>query len=106
MSEFIIAYVTVPSEAEGRKIARLLVEEKLAACVNVVPDIQSFYRWEGQVQHDKELLLMIKSQSKKMASLITRVKELHSYDVPEVISMPVTQGSDDYLDWVRNETTD
>ena len=104
MSDFIVAYVTVSSEAEGAKIARSLIEENLAACVNIVPNVHSFYQWQGEMQQDKELLLIIKSQGIKMSSLVQRVKDLHSYDVPEVISMPISDGSRDYLNWVRKET--
>lgn len=105
MSEFITVYVTVSSETEGTHISRALVEEHLAACVNVIPGVRSFYRWEGTVADDPELLLIIKSRSSRLTPLITRIKELHSYDVPEVIALPIQGGSDDYLDWVRTETT-
>ncbi len=104
MSDCVVVYITVSSESEGAKIARSLVEEKLAACVNIVPNVKSFYQWEGQLQEDKELLLIIKSRGKKMSGLIHRVNELHSYDVPEVICLPISNGSPDYLDWIKEET--
>ena len=102
MTDYIVAYVTVASEAEGRLIARTLVEEHLAACVNVIPNVQSFYRWEGQVRHDAELLLIIKSRAQHMARLITRVQELHSYDVPEIIAVDLAEASTGYLSFLRD----
>ncbi len=104
MSDFVVIYVTVSSEAEGTKIARALVEERLAACVNVVPNVQSFYRWEGNIRNDRELLLIIKSQGLHISDLIGRIKELHSYRVPEVISLPIVTGNSDYLAWIKKET--
>ena len=95
--------VTAPStEAEG--LARALVEEGLAACVNLIPGIRSFYRWEGQVQDDSEVLLVIKTGSERCDALAERVRELHSYDLPEVLALPVAGGSRRYLDWVRAES--
>ena len=90
-----------PAQAEG--LARTLVEERLAACVNVVPGVRSFYRWEGAVQDDAELLLVAKTHAERGGALAARVKELHPYDLPEVLELPAVGGSDAYLDWVRSE---
>jgi periplasmic divalent cation tolerance protein len=95
--------VTAPvAEAEG--LARALVDEGLAACVNLIPGIRSFYRWEGQVQDDDEVLLVIKTGSVRREALAERVRELHSYDLPEVLALPAVGGSRRYLDWVREES--
>lgn len=95
--------VTVPSaEAEG--LARALVDERLAACVNLIPGIRSFYRWQGQVQDDDEVLLVIKTGSDRCEALAERVRELHPYDLPEVLALPAVGGSRAYLDWVRTES--
>lgn len=99
-----VVYVTVGSEAEATQIASALVSEKLAACVNRVGPIQSTYVWEGEVQHDAEFLLMIKTRQQWLERLSQRVQELHSYDLPEVIALPIEGGLSGYLDWVREET--
>lgn len=95
--------VTVPNaDAEG--LARALVDERLAACVNLIPGIRSFYRWEGRVQDDDEVLLVIKTGSDRCDALADRVRELHPYDLPEVLALPASAGSHRYLDWVRAES--
>lgn len=100
-----IVLVTAPDPACAERLARTLVEEKLAACVNVVPGVRSFYRWEGAVQADDELLLVAKTRSDRGPALAARVKELHPYDLPEVLELPAVGGSDAYLDWVRLESS-
>ena len=105
MSEFQLVLVTAGSEDDAAAIARVLVQEGLAACVNIVPRIRSFYTWEGEVHDDPEVLMLIKTQAARYEALEKRVKELHGYDVPEVIAIPITAGSRDYLDWVRGCTT-
>jgi periplasmic divalent cation tolerance protein len=104
MSEFIVALVTCGSEEEALKIAHALVENHLAACVNLVSPIRSIYRWEGKIWDEKEWLLIIKTQGKKFDELKTRVKSLHSYAVPEIISLPIVEGSSSYLNWIRENT--
>ncbi|GAB4505998.1 MAG: divalent-cation tolerance protein CutA [Anaerolineales bacterium] len=99
-----VAFVTAASTDEATRIAQALVEERLAACVNVVAPIVSVYRWEGQVQQDAEVLLVIKTTDARLPDLIQRVKALHSYQVPEVIALPVADGSPDYLRWLLDET--
>ena len=100
-----VVLITAPSPEAAERIARTLVEERLAACVNVVPGVRSFYRWEGAVQDDAELLLVAKTGSERVAALAARVKELHDYDLPEVLELPATGGSTAYLDWVRTESS-
>ncbi len=96
--------MTVPSIEVGKKIASGLVSKKLAACVNIIPQITSIYEWEGKINEDSELLLMIKTQSHLFEELSAFVKQNHPYDVPEVIGLPIDQGSKGYLDWVKQVT--
>jgi len=105
MQEFIIVYVTAGSPEEGEKLARTLVEERLAACVNRIKSIQSVFRWQGQVEQSEEELLIIKTRRELFAALEKRVRELHSYAVPEVIALPFVAGSPAYLSWLREEVS-
>ncbi len=104
MNEGIVVLITAGSEAEAARIARALVEEHLAACVNVVPGIRSFFFWEAKVQAVEEHLLVCKSRRELLQQIIDRVKNLHSYSVPEIIALPIAAGSSDYLDWVYQST--
>ncbi|NWG03076.1 MAG: divalent-cation tolerance protein CutA [Syntrophaceae bacterium] len=104
MSEPIVVLVTCGSEEEALKIANALVEEHLAACVNMVSPIRSIYRWEGKIWDEKEWLLLIKTQRPRFEELEKRVKSLHSYAVPEIISLAITDGSLAYLNWLREST--
>jgi periplasmic divalent cation tolerance protein len=102
--EYFIFYVTVPNIEEGKKIARNLVESKLAACVNIIHDIFSIYTWKEKIEEDNEHLLIIKSPENNADSIIQRVKELHSYKNPECVALKIEKGSQQYLDWI-NEVT-
>jgi len=99
-----IIYSTTGSVEEARKIARILVEEKLVACVNVIPKIESIYRWQGNIEEDSECVLLAKTTDKNIDKTIQRIKELHSYDVPDIVAIPITQGFKEYLNWVEDET--
>lgn len=103
-SEIVVVLVTAPSAEAADRIARPLVEERLAACVNVVGPIRSLYRWEGRVQEDAERLLVVKTRRTLLDRLEVRVRALHEYDVPEVVALPVTGGSAAYLAWVLDST--
>jgi periplasmic divalent cation tolerance protein len=105
MRDFVATFVTVGSAAEGDRIAHALVEEKLAACVNRLPAIQSIYRWEGKVEQSAEELLVIKTKKALFPALEKRVRELHSYTVPEIIALPIVAGSEPYLDWLGEQTS-
>jgi periplasmic divalent cation tolerance protein len=105
MSDSIIVLVTCGSEGEASNIARSLVEERLAACVNILSPIRSIYRWQGKVWDEKECLLVIKTQKQRFEALEERVKSLHSYSVPEIIALPILQGSPPYLRWLTEMTT-
>ncbi len=104
MAEFIVVLVTAGSEEEAETIARNLVEGKLAACVNIVSPIRSIYSWEGKVMDGKEWLLLIKTRASLFPQVEKGIKEWHSYEVPEVIALPVLAGSQEYLGWVREST--
>lgn len=104
MEKFIVALVTASSEEEAKKIARVLVEKKLAACVNIIKGVQSVFRWKGKLSEENEVLLIIKTKSKHFKNLEDEVKKLHSYDVPEIIALPIVTGSKDYLFWLDSET--
>ncbi|TGZ52731.1 protein CutA homolog [Temnothorax longispinosus] len=95
-----VAYVTVPDDAVAKRLARGLVENKLAACVNIIPQLTSIYEWEGKIQEEPELLLMIKTRTERVDALTKYVKENHPYTVCEVISLPIQNGNDDYLKWI------
>lgn len=105
MSEFRVLFVTTPTKEVSMKIASALVEEKLAACVNILPDATSVYVWEGKVETDEEQLLVIKTTQAKYAALEARVKALHPYDVPEIIALPIEAGLPEYLSWLKEETS-
>ena len=105
MPEFIVVFVTCGSEEEALKIAHSLVEERLAACVNLVSPVRSIYRWEGKIWDEKEWILIIKTQKERFEELERKVKSLHSYSVPEIIGLPIVEGSSSYLQWLLEETT-
>ena len=94
---------TCPPDAATR-LARALVESKLAACVSVVPQVKSYYWWEGNVQEDGESLLVLKCRSEDVAGLTERLRTEHPYDVPEIVALEVTAGNRDYLEWVHTST--
>ena len=97
----IVVVTTVGTEEQAYLIGRELVARRLAACVNVQPGVRSIYRWQGKVQRDEEHLLIIKAKQATFAQIQERVRELHSYDTPEVIALPITAGSRKYLDWLE-----
>jgi len=103
MAEPLVVLVTASSQEEADRIAQTLVVEMLAACINIIPGITSVYRWEEEVQRDQEWLLVVKTQRDVLDGLTRRVKALHSYDVPEVIALPVVGGSYDYLRWLDRQ---
>lgn len=103
MSEFGVLLTTLPTQEDARRIARLLVEERLAACVQLLP-IESFYRWEGKVQNEGELLLLIKTRTALFDAAMTRIKTEHPYTVPEIVGWPLGAGHPPYLDWIGAST--
>ena len=99
--ECAIVLITVGSLEEAEKIAQALVERMLAACVNIIPSITSVYRWQDEVQRDGEVLLIVKSRRDVFEHLARCVKELHSYETPEIIALPIVAGDADYLRWLN-----
>jgi periplasmic divalent cation tolerance protein len=100
----VVVLVTCPTADRAAEIARALVEERLAACGNVVPGLRSIYRWEGKIQDDAEALLVLKTTRERFEALRDRVLALHPYQVPEVIALPIEAGSAAYLAWIAAET--
>lgn len=104
MTDYSVVFMTAPSHAEAETIAENLVSHKLAACVNIVPNLKSFYWWEGKLCKDDELLLIAKIKTDHFDNLEKTVREIHSYDVPEIIMVPVEAGSNAYLEWIKQVT--
>lgn len=100
MMEFLVVYITVGSTEEGERLASALVAEKLAACVNQISGVRSTYAWEGTIQTDQEELLVVKTNAAVFDRLERRVRELHSYEVPEILAVPVVRGNAAYLNWL------
>lgn len=103
MSEAVVVLMTAASPEEAERLAQTLVADRLAACVNIVPGVTSVYRWQSRVQRDQEWLLMAKSRRDRLADLVRRVRAIHSYQVPEVIALPIVGGSQAYLHWLDQE---
>ena len=99
--ETLVVLITTPTRDEAVHLARTLVEERLAACVNVVPTIHSLFYWEGKLQEEDESLLLVKTERHRYTALEARVRELHSYTVPEILALPVERGSPAYVHWVH-----
>jgi periplasmic divalent cation tolerance protein len=102
--ETIVVYITAPNEDEAARIAKAIVEERLAGCINIVKGIRSIYNWQGKIEDDAEVLMIVKTQRHLFEPLKRRVKELHSYTVPEIIALPIIEGSEDYLNWLKEVT--
>lgn len=103
MSDVLVVFITAPTD-EAARLSETLVAERLAACVNIVPAVESVYRWEGKIVRDRESLLVVKTSRARYEDLERRVKELHSYSTPEVIGIEISRGSADYLSWVDEST--
>ena len=106
MTDKRIVLTTAGSAEEAEKIARYIVEQRLAACVNIVPKIESVYRWRGKVESSAEWLLLIKTTVDKFPNVRSAIRELHSYDLPECIAIVVDDGSEEYLDWIADSVAD
>jgi len=103
-NEVRVVLVTVPDRETGLELSRAVVEEGLAACGSLVPGLTSVYRWEGEIQEDPEVLLILKTATTSLNRLMDRVEGLHPYDVPEILALPVSDGHPPYLDWVLGAT--
>ena len=100
MSQYIFL-VTVPTIEEGKKIARILVENKLAACVNIIQNIFSIYKWKNNIEEGNEHILLIKTTDEKCDRIIQKINEMHSYDTPECVGIKIDKGSEKYLNWIK-----
>ena len=104
MGSYILCLVTIDDLKKASEIAGILVENKLAACVNIVPEIQSIYRWKGEICNDTERLMIIKTRRHLFDKLKAAVKEMHPYEIPEIISLDIQQGYPGYLRWIDDST--
>ncbi|SMF28908.1 divalent-cation tolerance protein CutA [Pseudobacteriovorax antillogorgiicola] len=100
-----LIYITAATTEEATTIARTLVEEKLVACCNLIPQIKSIYHWQGEIQEDSEVLILAKSQENRVSAVISRVTELHSYDCPCITTVSLSEGHPEYLKWVLNQSS-
>lgn len=97
-------YSTAGKVEDARKIARVLVEEKLVACVNIIPKIESIYRWKNKIEEDDECVIIAKTTEKNIDKTIQKIKEIHPYDVPDIVVLPIINGLEEYLNYVKDET--
>ena len=102
--EFIVIYCTVPNRKEGKEIAKALVENGLAACVNILDKIESVFSWDGELNEEKEAMLIIKTKQELFDKIKLVIQKLHSYTVPEIIALPIVQADETYLKWIEHET--
>jgi periplasmic divalent cation tolerance protein len=105
IEEYVIVLTTIPADADGAAFGRSLVDERLAACVNLLPVMSSVYRWEGRIEQDDERQVIIKTSRPRVVALWERVRELHPYEVPEFVVLPIIDGNDAYLRWIGESTT-
>jgi periplasmic divalent cation tolerance protein len=105
MNSPIIILSTTGSEDEASKIAEHLVSSRLAACVNIIPSITSVYRWKGEMNSDREILMIIKTDASRFEEIKTAVRSMHSYETPELIAIPIQQGLQQYLDWITESVS-
>jgi periplasmic divalent cation tolerance protein len=101
-TDAIVVFITAPSGEEATRLAEMLVGAHLAACVQILPEMESVYRWQGKIERQSEILLLVKTSRAKFEDLEREVRALHSYDTPEIVAVPIVMGSAPYLDWLRN----
>ena len=99
-----LVYITTKDKDEARRIGKELVKTRLAACVNIIDTMNSMYWWEGKIQDDQEVILIAKTRQSLVKKLIKKVKSIHSYSTPCIVSLPILDGNKDYLDWLKKET--
>ena len=99
-----VVFISAGSEDEAARIGRTLVEERLAACANIVPRIRSIYRWQGKIEDEPEALMFLKTTRTQLRALIQRAGELHSYEVPGITALPIAEGHPAYMDWIQENT--
>jgi len=104
MTDALLVFTTLPNADKAAEIARALVEERLAACANLLPAVRSIYRWEGKIRDENEVLVLFKTRAENVERLKARILELHPYEVPEILAVPVESGYQAYLDWLSAQT--
>ena len=100
-----VLYSTINTIQDARRIAKTLVEEKLVACVNIIPKIESIYRWKGKIENDEEVIIIAKTVDQNVKKTIQRIKQLHTYELPDIVVLPIIGGLKEYLDYIVDETT-
>lgn len=105
MTEYAVAFVTCAGLQQARDLGRKILEKRLAACVNIVPAVESMYWWQGKITGGNETLLIFKTQKSLVRDFVSAVKEIHGYDVPEIIFLDISSGNEDYLRWIEEETS-
>lgn len=106
VTEAIVVFLTAADSEEADRLAELLISQRLAACVQILPEMKSVYRWQGQIERQKEVLVIAKTTQTKFAVLEREVRAIHSYETPEIVALPLTAGSADYLKWLRSSVND
>ena len=101
---YLVVFITTSSYDEARKIASALVVQRKAACVNIVPKVNSLFRWKGKIEEAEESLMVVKTRAELFTDVVSTVKSIHSYEVPEIIALPIIEGNADYLAWLKEET--
>ncbi len=102
--EYVIVLTTLPADGQGPAFARKMVEDRLAACVNLLPPMESIYMWDGDIAHETEQQVVMKTSRDRVAELWDRVREVHPYDVPEFLVLPIVDGNEAYLRWIAEST--
>lgn len=100
-SAYIVVFITTDDAKEARQISKVLLEQRKAACVNIISNVDSLFRWEGKLDSARENLLVVKTKASLLPEVINLVKKVHSYDVPEIIALPIVGGNQEYLDWIE-----
>jgi len=104
VTDALLVFTTLPSADKAAELGKVLVEERLAACANLIPAVRSIYRWQGKLQDENEVLMLLKTRAENLERLKLRILELHPYEVPEVLAVPVEAGYQAYLEWLAGET--
>ena len=102
-SEYVVLFITTAADEEAQLISRVLLEQRKAACINIVPRVSSLFWWQGNIDSAQESLLVVKTRAPLVAEIVQLVKEIHSNDVPEIIALPIVAGNQDYLEWLDRE---
>ncbi len=102
-TELVVLFITTATAKEAQRISRVLIEQRKAACVNIVPRVSSLFWWQDKLDSAQESLLIVKTKASLLNEIVTLVREIHSYDVPEIIALPIVGGNQDYLEWISKE---